>query len=489
MDNDSDSLTILRSYFILSAVTGIIICLPLLRAGWQAVTGVSSDNLIARFGLLFFVALLSLGFTILALNMYRRREGHNHQVVILVLFDRRSARTALSIMGLVVYALGTMYLFSASPGIYGPTYPIWLIPFFIWMASLGLLTVIHMALLSAGDSIKEIFRMVLLLVILTTGILVNLQFWAYELPRQEDIYYIYLDGGRLSDGSNPYERVLSGDMQVNDKYSTYLPGFYYLSSGVQRLGLTVFAGWLSFWRVVFLVANLSIATLLFFIPGQKHLTALAVFAAMFWLFNRWTLHVSKTADIDFIPLFFMLLSLYLYRRNTAAAYLILGLSLGIKQMAVFLVPMYLIWAWREGPHAERIKRVAIAIVLIGLIPLLISIPFLVWNWEGFLRSILFSVTRDAAASFNVYSLDVVLGLRGIPARLPMHVMLALVYWLTWKLSINHYIPAFLTMAVFVFFNSVFFTSYMIWVAALIPLAAYEYITVVKDKGYLVSRLS
>lgn len=70
----------------------------------------------------------------------------------------------------------------------------------------------------------------------------------------------------------------------------------------------------------------------------------------------------------------------------------------------------------------------------------------------------------------------------------MHVMLALVYWLTWKLSINHYIPAFLTMAVFVFFNSVFFTSYMIWVAALIPLAAYEYITVVKVKGNPVSRL-
>jgi hypothetical protein len=31
------------------------------------------------------------------------------------------------------------------------------------------------------------------------------------------------------------------------------------------------------------------------------------------------------------------------------------------------------------------------------------------------------------------------------------------------------------LAVFVFFNSVFFTSYMVWLVALIPLTAYEII--------------
>jgi len=482
MPNHSDRLPILRSYFLISAASGIIACLLLLRAGWQAVTGLSSAVTGMWLGLLSTVIVFSIIFTILAVIVFRTPDRHVQQVSIMVFFDRSGTRMALIIAGLLMYAVGAIYLFSASPEIYGPTYPERLLPFFLWLASLGLLTALHMALYQSVDSTNNTLRLIILLVILTTGILVNLQFWSYESPRQEDIYFIYLDGVRLSEGSNPYERVLSGEMQVNDKYSTYLPGFYYLSSGVQRLGLRVFADWLSFWRVIFLVANLSIATLLFVIPGRQCLTALAVFAALFWLFNRWTLHVSRTADIDFLPLFFMLLSLYLYRRNAAASFLILGLSLGIKQVGIFLVPVYLIWAWRDSPHPERIKRVAAAVVLIGIIPLLISIPFLAWNWEGFLRSILFSATRDAAAAFAVFSLDVVLGLRGIPARLPMLVMLSVVYWLTWKRSIDHYMPAFLIMAVFVFFNSVFFTSYMIWAAALIPLVAYEYILVVKDKS-------
>jgi hypothetical protein len=309
---------------------------------------------------------------------------------------------------------------------------------------------------------------------------VNLQFWSYDSLRKEDIYFIYLDGSRLQDGVNPYERVLSGDMRVNDKYSTYFPVFYYLAWGAKQLGLSLFLDWLSFWRVVFLVANLSIAMLLFYIPGQQKLIVLSVFASLFWLFNRWTLHVSKTADIDFLPLLFMLLSLFLYRRHTKTSYLLLGLSLGIKQMAIFLVPIYLIWTWLDSPRKERIRNLLVACVLIGIIPLIASLPFIAWNWEGFYKSILFSATRDAAAAFEVYSLDAVLGLRGIPAKIPMLLLLAAVYWLTWKQKIHLYTPALLAMAVFVFFNSVLFTSYMIWMVVLLPLAAYEYILALKD---------
>ncbi len=482
MENPSKKLRNLRSYFFLSAVSGIIVCLLLLQAGWQGVNGFKSSHAIIWIVTFFAVAAFSIAFAVLAVIVFRKRVGNTQQASILRFLDQRGMTAALTIGGLFLYVIGAIYLFSASPEIYGPTYPPQLTPFFLWVASMGLLTALHITLYKPGDALNNIFRMTLLLVILTAGILVNLDYWSYESPRQEDIYFIYLDGGRLSEGSNPYERVLEGDMQVNDKYSTYLPGFYYLSSVIQRLGLRVFADWLSFWRVLFLVANLSIAALLFFIPDKQRLITLSVFAALFWLFNRWTLHVAKTADIDFLPLFFLLLSLYLYRRNAAASYLMLGLSLVIKQMAVFLVPIYLIWTWRDSPVLERLKRLAVAFVLIAIIPLLASIPFLVWNWEAFLRSILFSATRDAAAAFEIFSLDEALGLRGIPARMPMLVMFALVYWLTWKRHISVYIPAFLIMAVFVFFNSVFFTSYMIWAAAFIPLVAYEFILVLRDKS-------
>ncbi|MGW8249801.1 MAG: hypothetical protein ACWGO1_04100, partial [Anaerolineales bacterium] len=213
--------------------------------------------------------------------------------------------------------------------------------------------------------------------------------------------------------------------------------------------------------------------------SQRGMLALSIFASLFWLFNRWTLHVSKTADIDFLALLLMLVSLYLYRRNSKASFLLLGLSLGIKQMAIFLIPLYLIWVWNDSSRTDRIKNIILAIVLIGIIPLLASLPFVFWNWEGFFKSILFSATREAVVVFDVYSLDTVLGLRGIPAKIPMLIMLVIVYWLAWKHEIGRYTPAMLAMAVFVFFNSVMFTSYMVWVVALIPLAAYEYI-VTKD---------
>jgi hypothetical protein len=51
----------------------------------------------------------------------------------------------------------------------------------------------------------------------------------------------------------------------------------------------------------------------------------------------------------------------------------------------------------------------------------------------------------------------------------------LVYWVTWKRDVRLYLPALLVMAVFVFFNTVMFTSYMVWIIPLIPLVARDYL--------------
>lgn len=128
----------------------------------------------------------------------------------------------------------------------------------------------------------------------------------------------------------------------------------------------------------------------------------------------------------------------------------------------------------------RVKHLFSAAFWIGIIPLLASLPFLISNAEAFIRSILFSATRVAAAAFNVYSLDVALGWQGILARLPILVMLLLLYWLAWKYNIAPFSLALLVLAVFVFFNSVFYTSYMVWLVALIPLAVYELLAQFRD---------
>jgi hypothetical protein len=480
MDTSHKQLIILRSYLLLNTVNSLIAVFLLGRAirleGSGSLFGLSG----AWIGFVALTTAAAVLFIYLSIKVFRESDGGMHLVYISKRLNQRHILRVIYITGFLLYSIGSIFLFSSSPVIYGPIYPVWLVPFFFWLFSLSLLTLLHLAIFQDRTSNRNIARLVLLLLIITSGILVNLQFWAYESPRKEDVYFTYLDGGRLLDGLNPYERILTGNMRVNDKYSTYLPIFYYLSSGTQWMGLSDFSDWLSFWRIIFLIANLSIAALLFYITDQRGIMALSLFASLFWLFNRWTLHVSKTADIDFLPLFLMLVSLYLYQRHTKTSFLILGLSLGIKQMAIFLVPLYLIWVWMDSSH-NRVKNLFVAIILIGIIPLVASMPFLAWNWEGFYKSILFSATRDAAAAFDVYSLDAVLGLRGIPAKIPMLIMLAIIYWLTWKYKIYRYTPAMLAMAVFVFFNSVIFTSYMVWVVALIPLVAHEYILTLRGE--------
>ncbi len=468
-------LYILRGYTILSFAGSLACFIALYRhpfgEGSQASFWISA--LPAFFAVLFLcLAILSFRRTntekLLELSEKFHGGGVRYTTAFLVLF--------------YIFIISLIYSLSASPKLYGPVYPIWLLPVFLWLLWISGLALVYLVILRFGSSLTVIVGLLAVILFLVMGIAVSLQFWGYESPRKEDIYYTYLDGERLLQGENPYERVLAGDMRVNDKYSTYLPGFYYLSSVTQFAGMSTFDPWLSFWRVIFLLFNLSIAALLIYIPARKQLWALSIFAALFWLFNRWTLHVARTADIDFIALFFMLLSLYLFQRNRNASYLLLGLSLTIKQVAIFLVPVYLIWSWKSAVD-RRVMRLIGSALWIGIIPLIGSLPFIIWNWEAFARSILFSATRVAAAAFNVYSLDVALGWQGLLARIPVVLMFLLAYWLTWKYKLGAFSMALLVLAIFVFFNSVFYTSYMVWVVALIPLTAYELIAQIGDDPY------
>jgi hypothetical protein len=475
MLTNQQRLIILRTYILLSFVGSLACYIALYRfsLGEESQAGFWVLALPAFFSVLF-LYLVVLAFRGGSTNKLLRITekflggGVGYSAALLVLF--------------YTFIISLIYSLSASPELYGPVYPVWMVPFFLWLVWISGLAVIFLVFSRFGASRTVLISLPVVIAILVMGIAVSLQFWGYESPRKEDIYFIYLDGERLLQGVNPYERVLAGDMRVNDKYSTYFPGFYYLASLIQFAGLSAFDTWLSFWRVIFLVFYISIAALLFYIPARKQMLGLSVFAALFWLFNRWTLHVARTADIDFIPLFFMLLSLYLFQRNRKTSYLLLGLSLTIKQVAIFLVPVYLIWTWKSDPDRSA-KHLVSSALWIGIVPLIASLPFLIWNWEAFIRSILFSTTRVAAAAFNVYSLDVALGWQGLLARVPVVLMFLMAYWLTWKYKLGVFSMAILVLAIFVFFNSVFYTSYMVWVVALIPLTAYEFIAHIGGNPY------
>jgi uncharacterized membrane protein len=236
--------------------------------------------------------------------------------------------------------------------------------------------------------------------------------------------------------------------------------------------------------VIFLIFNLLIASALYLIPLRHRITVFfSIFAACFWLFNRWSADIAISNDYDFIPIFFLILSVTLFDRHRLLSYLLLGLSIGLKHLSIFLVPVYLIWAWKES-HPRSVKPVFSAGLAILSIPLLVSLPFLIWNWRGFILSILFSVTRNPSDTFEALSMDALLGWSGLPARIFLLGMILLVYFVAWKEKVSRYLAALLFSAIIVDFNSVLYSSYFAWVIPFMILSASELLLLRKERGTL-----
>jgi uncharacterized membrane protein len=301
--------------------------------------------------------------------------------------------------------------------------------------------------------------------------LAHVRLWPKSEDRNDDIYFTFLEGDRLLRGENPYSRVLEGDMRENEKYATYLPLFYYLSAGVQRLGLVEYPQWVAFWRLVFLAASSWIAACIFLRAWATRLKLFAVAASLFWLFNRWTLHVSISADLDFLPLALLLTAWAMLGKRPRAALVVLGASIAIKHYGVFLAPLFLMHLWRNSTEPKA--RIWKDLLLLGAVPLMVSLPFLFLDAEAFAKSILFSVSRNPMATGDVFSLDALLGWSGWAARVPMLGLLVLIYVAVWRGRLGAYASSLLVMATVTFFNSVFFTSYMVWVMPFLPLACLE----------------
>jgi uncharacterized membrane protein len=303
------------------------------------------------------------------------------------------------------------------------------------------------------------------------GVFAHTRLW--RLPtRGEDVYYGWVEGQRLQKGENPYARVLTGNLRDNDKYATYFPVFYYGSYLTIVAGLDTYEEWIAFWRVIFLLANLGIAGVLFYLPFRRQLWPLALFGPAFWLFNRWTLHVTRIAQIDFLAILPLIISVALFPRRRYLSLLLLSLSIGVKQIGLFLVPLYLIWIWRETAPG-KLKHALIAVALVASIPVLTSVPFLIWNPQALVISVVFDAIRNPADHFDVASFDAMIGWVGLLAKAPMVALMLLVFALTWQRHIGRWLTTLLVMAVFVDFSSVLFRQYFVWEAPFIPLAVLD----------------
>jgi uncharacterized membrane protein len=284
----------------------------------------------------------------------------------------------------------------------------------------------------------------------------------------DDIYYMWTYGARILAGDNPYESVLSGNMRDNRKYATYLPGFYLLSAATQALGLREYADWLKLWRHVFVACTVGVAWLIYWTCHRRDLGLLGLCGALLWLFNRWTVSELRAAQMDPLGILFLLWSLLWFDQRPKASAFLLGTSLVLKQMAVFLLPLYVVWRW-QASRADRGRGVSAALAAMAA-PLLLCVPFVVWNAEAFVMSIMFSATRNAI-SLGPLAIDSVAGLSGLAARLPMVALLLLLYLAAARYRVGMYAASLLAWTIFIDFNPVLFDQYMVWVVPFVPLAA------------------
>jgi hypothetical protein len=318
---------------------------------------------------------------------------------------------------------------------------------------------------------------VVVLFIAFVALRINMRFWPLDTVGS-DTYYSWIEGRRILNGRNPYERILHGNMQENQKYATYFPLFYEASTLAQLAGYRQYHAWISFFRYIFLAFNLATGLALFGLTFSKRTWALSLLAVLFWYFNRWTLTASKIVALDFIPILLMVLSLGFFERYRKTSLLLFSFSLAFKQIAIFLAPLYLIWEYQQS---RSIKNVILAGLWIVSIPLLSSIPFLYWNAEGFIKSVVFSATRDAATQFGSDSIDVVARLSGLIARIPFLAILFGTYFAAWQNAVGRYGAAMLVMAAFIGFNPVLFIQYLAWLMPLLPLAAAEWMYLTQAK--------
>ena len=345
-----------------------------------------------------------------------------------------------------------------------------LFPLSLWLTIITSLSLLTKAVTASKAAARDASTFTLFLLLLLLGAWVQVNVLPDIPSTTDDVYYTYLEGNRLAAGQNPYARILEEEYREDGKYPIYFGGFYLLSGLSQLAGLSSYEHWIIFWRSVFLLASLMIAWLMFYTSFMARQIPLAIFAPLFWLLNRWTLHIVHISDIDFLALVFLVASLVLWRRNRWGFFLLYGLSLSIKQMAIFLLPLYMVWAWRERRRDASIGFFLGNLLLIGAFPLLSTAPFLFWSAKGVVTSIMVSLTRAPVVIGRLHSVDAYMGWSGVLAKVPMLLSLLLSYTVCIRQRLNAAASALLVMMVYAGLNAVYFPSHFIWVVPLVPLA-------------------
>lgn len=296
--------------------------------------------------------------------------------------------------------------------------------------------------------------------------------------QSSDIYHIWIDGKEIAAGKNPYSSIHGSDMQHNKKYSTYLPGFFLAEVLLIKFGVTNFEQFFPIWQAVVTILYCFIGLLIFYmVYARAGSFVLALFSAYFWLLGRWSLGTLRIWQIDFVAILFLLLACFFLFSRKNVSYLLLGCSLAVKQISIFALPIFIMNEIRNKHFTTKdIKAVFISFLWVVAVPLFVSLPFLYDDFEGFILSIFFSLTRNPGG-LKMESIDQVMNVTGLQAKVPLFCGLLAVYWLSWKEKLSVSQAVLLSFVCFVTFNSVLFKQYLPWCSAFLGLAIADCVSI------------
>jgi len=196
------------------------------------------------------------------------------------------------------------------------------------------------------------------------------------------------------------------------------------------------------------------------------------------------LYVTAIAAAFFVPLtydivatFLLILSFFLFlNRNIVAAYFTATFGFLTKWFPVFTFPFYTIYAIKKQRDIVKVRN---GILLSILAVLVVSVPFALLNWKGFLFTYTFHLNRSIQTHSMIYYGDAIshFFLNGeyfSPFSLVLLIVAetGLIFWYYRYMDMEYQslcYALFLSVFFFILFNKVFSASYIVWITPFLAL--------------------
>lgn len=325
-------------------------------------------------------------------------------------------------------------------------------------------------------------RAIVLALAITIGIASIAIHHLWELRGSErligsDIYNVWNEGRKLFEGTNPYTRIIGRSMRDNDNFPTYLPLTYLFSAALQHFEIKEFPDFLSLWRRINLVSHLGLGLLTFHIYNRQRKPLAGLVACSIVMLGRWSAYIIDVQHLEFPAILAIVAAGHQLNRRPTVSALLFSLSLCIKHISIILLPCFLISLVTESTglnSGAKWRRILLYCLFAFALPLAMSLPFLHNSPDGFLLSMLFSVSRGTSSHGIATGTEMIL-LSVDQTRLLMGALFVMGWIAQAKQRMNVWFASTLTLLIFLQFSPVVFAQYYIWITTFL-LIGFAYLT-------------